>query len=406
MSSDVAIHVRGLSKCYLTYEKPHHRLLQMLARGRKYYREFWALRDVTFDVKRGEVLGIIGRNGAGKSTLLQAICGTVTPTAGDVEIKGRVAALLELGAGFNPEFSGRENVFLNAAILGMTREEIEARFDAIVAFSELEDFINEPVKTYSSGMFVRLAFSVAVHVDPDILIVDEALSVGDMSFRNKCMERIQQLVAKGVTILFVTHDAGTLQMLCTRVIWLDHGQIEENGEPVQVSQNYYAALTGHNREPEVRAVATGPVPVQHDTGKALFTEVKLENEPGRIFAPGDTLRIKFALLAKEDLGPIVLNISIYRSDGDWVVGQTSRDAGVIWAPAKSGELRKGVIELAPLSLAPGDYHVSVGACTDDYSICYAITDLSLKFSVRSPVTHWGKFIHPSEWIPEDGDRMV
>ena len=176
MSSDIAIKVENLSKCYQLYEKPRDRLLQMLFRGhRQYYREFWALRDVSFEVKKGETIGIIGRNGSGKSTLLQMICGTLNPTSGSIQTHGRIAALLELGSGFNPEFTGRENVYMNASVLGLSKEEVDARFDEIVAFADIGDFIEQPVKTYSSGMYVRLAFAVIAHVDADILVIDEAL---------------------------------------------------------------------------------------------------------------------------------------------------------------------------------------------------------------------------------------
>jgi ABC-type polysaccharide/polyol phosphate transport system ATPase subunit len=398
MSSDTVLRVNDLSKCYQIYEQPRHRLMQSIFRRRKFYREFWALRGVSLEVKRGEVLGIIGRNGAGKSTLLQMICGTVGPTSGTIEVKGRVAALLELGAGFNPEFTGRENAFLNAAILGMTRSEIEARFDDIVAFADLAEFIDEPVKTYSSGMFMRLAFAVAIHVQPDILIVDEALSVGDIAFRNKCIERIQQLVTQGVTVLFVTHDISTLQLLCSRVVWLDHGHMKAVGDPIRVSQDYYAEMLGQKAD----GVPQVAMPVQQETGKAVFTDVHMTGGRGGEYAPGDALEVAFSLLAKEDLGPIVFNISIYRTDGDWVVGQTSRDIGIYWKAAAAGESRSGAVRLAPLSLAPGEYRIAVGACSADYTLCYALTDLTMRFAVRAPYPTWGKFIHPIAWISHDG----
>lgn len=398
MSSEVVLRVSNLSKCYQIYERPQHRLMQSIFRRRKYYREFWALRDVSLEVKRGEVLGVIGRNGAGKSTLLQAICGTASPTTGTIDVSGRVAALLELGAGFNPEFTGRENAFLNATILGMTQDEIAARFDDIVAFSELEEFIDEPVKTYSSGMFMRLAFAVAVHVSPDILIVDEALSVGDVAFRNKSLERIQDLVANGLTVLFVTHDISTLQLLCSRVVWLDHGRVKGEGDPIRVSQDYYADMLGHKAEGALQL----PMPIQQETGKAVFTDVRMTGGRDDEFAPGESLEIAFALTAKQDLGPIVFNISIYRADGDWVIGQTSRDVGIYWKAAAAGETRTGTVRLAPLSLAPGEYRVALGACSDDYTLCYALTDLTMRFAVRAPYPTWGKFIHPIAWISHDG----
>ena len=239
MSSEFAIRVDGLSKCYHIYDKPRDRLMQMLARGKKqFYHEFWALKDVSFSVGRGETVGIIGRNGSGKSTLLQMICGTVSPTSGVVNTRGRVAALLELGAGFNTEFTGRENVLLNAEILGFSREEMVSRMEGVLAFSELGDFLDQPVKTYSSGMYSRLAFSIAIHVDPEILIVDEALSVGDARFVAKCMRRIKDIQDQGATILFVSHDVGSVRTLCERAIWLDKGRLAEQGDVFPVTGRY------------------------------------------------------------------------------------------------------------------------------------------------------------------------
>lgn len=201
-SDNVAICIDGVSKYFEIYEKPAHRLLQMIFRGhRQYYRPFWALHDISFEVKRGECVGIIGRNGAGKSTLLQIITGTLTPSAGKVHIKGRVAALLELGSGFNPEFTGRENVYLNASILGLTNKEIDARYDDIVAFADIGEFIDQPIKSYSSGMVVRLAFAVVAHVDADVLIVDEALSVGDAFFTQKCMRFLRRFMKDNTVLL-------------------------------------------------------------------------------------------------------------------------------------------------------------------------------------------------------------
>ncbi|UVL38918.1 ABC transporter ATP-binding protein [Pseudomonas sp. B21-040] len=234
--NDYAIRVTDISKFYEVYASPRDRLKQFFLpvlrkifgqSGRQYYKEFWALKDVSFEIKRGETVGIIGRNGAGKSTLLQIICGTLHPSQGSIETNGRIAALLELGSGFNPEFSGRENVFLNAAVLGLSRKEAESRFDDIVAFSEIADFIDQPVKTYSSGMYVRLAFSVIAHVDADILIVDEALAVGDVFFQQKCMRFLRAHQEKGGTVVFVSHDTSAVVNLCERGVLLT-----KNGPPI------------------------------------------------------------------------------------------------------------------------------------------------------------------------------
>jgi lipopolysaccharide transport system ATP-binding protein len=245
-SSDVAIQVEQLSKVYLMYEWPTDRLKQFIyprlqklvgKPPRRYFREFWALRDVSFEVKKGETVGIIGRNGSGKSTLLQLICGTLTPTGGSVRTNGRVAALLELGSGFNPEFTGRENVYMNSAILGLSKKEVDERFDNIAAFADIGQFIEQPVRTYSSGMLVRLAFAVIAHVDADILVVDEALSVGDAVFVQRCMRFIRQFQENG-TLLFVSHDVNSVINLCRSTIWLDHGRMRESGETLAVTEAY------------------------------------------------------------------------------------------------------------------------------------------------------------------------
>jgi len=239
MSSDNAITVKGLGKSYHIYKRPQDRLMQSFLWGRKkLYRDFWALKDVSFDVKRGETVGIIGRNGSGKSTLLQIICGTLKPTAGEVEVNGRIAALLELGSGFNPEFTGRENVYLNAAILGLEREEIDERYDRIIEFADIGSFIDQPVKTYSSGMYVRLAFAVVVNVDPEILVVDEALSVGDMFFQAKCMTKMKQLRDRGVTLLFVSHNIGSVKSICNKAVMLQDGVMTCSGDTNTVIERY------------------------------------------------------------------------------------------------------------------------------------------------------------------------
>lgn len=255
MSCDYAIRVQDVSKCFHTYEKPADRLKQfVIPRMQRwagdppthYGREFWALRGISFDVARGETVGIVGRNGSGKSTLLQIICGTLSPTAGHVSKSGRIAALLELGSGFNPEFSGRENIYLNGAVLGLSREEIESRFDAIVAFADIGDFIEQPVKAYSSGMAVRLAFAVQAQVDPEILIVDEALSVGDARFQAKCFERLKQLKATGTSILLVTHASEQVVTHCDRAVLLDGGRLEMVAKPRPVINRYLDLLFGRD----------------------------------------------------------------------------------------------------------------------------------------------------------------
>ena len=235
---DIAISVKNLGKCYHIYDRPQDRLKQSFLWGRKkLFRDFWALQNVSFEIRKGETIGIIGRNGSGKSTLLQLICGTLTPTTGEVQINGRVAALLELGSGFNSEFTGRENVYMNASLLGLSRQEIDAKYDDIVAFADIGDFVDQPVKTYSSGMVMRLAFAVISHVDADILIIDEALAVGDAVFIQKCMRFIRSFQEHG-TLIFVSHDTASVQNLCKTSIWLGNGKIQKVGPSKNVVEAY------------------------------------------------------------------------------------------------------------------------------------------------------------------------
>lgn len=250
MSSENTIEISGLGKCYQVYEKPRDRLLQMLLgrTGRRYYKEFWALRDVDFTIPKGKVYGILGKNGAGKSTLLQIVCGTLAPTTGTVAVRGKVAALLELGSGFNPEFTGIENIYMNAQLLGLKREEVDAKLEQIIAFADIGDHVHQPVKTYSSGMFARLAFSVTIHVEPDILIVDEALSVGDAWFQHKSMARMRKLMESGCTVLFVSHSIDAVRALCDHAIWIEGGRVKMQGGVTEVTNAYMnEVFIEHNR---------------------------------------------------------------------------------------------------------------------------------------------------------------
>ena len=293
MASEIAIKVENLSKCYQIYGQPHDRLKQSIyprlqrlvgKQPKQYHREFWALKDISFEIKKGETVGIIGRNGSGKSTLLQMICGTVSPTAGIVQSRGRVAALLELGAGFNSEFTGRENVLLNAAILGFSREDMEERMVQVLDFSELGEFLDQPVKTYSTGMYARLAFSIAIHVDPEILIVDEALSVGDTRFVAKCMRRINDIKNQGTSILFVSHDVGSVRTLCERAVWLDKGRLVEQGHVFPVTGRYMEFMFKEEKtvENNLREKVTlqNETPLQDNDDLLMQNPFPVENQVG------------------------------------------------------------------------------------------------------------------------------
>jgi lipopolysaccharide transport system ATP-binding protein len=280
MSSELIISVENLGKKYDIYAKPADRLKQMILprvgramglNGLKYHEEFWALRDVTFSIRRGETVGIIGRNGSGKSTLLQMICGTLHPSEGEIRTSGRIAALLELGAGFNPEFTGEENVYLSGLLYGIPEKELRKRFDSILAFADIGDFINQPVKTYSSGMYVRLAFAIAAHVDADTLVIDEALSVGDVRFTQKCMRFLRDFQKRG-TLLFVSHDTTAVTNLCDRAIWLDRGRRVLDGETKEVVERYLAEQHAADRSQAGESVVLRPTALKTVKDRAQPTK--------------------------------------------------------------------------------------------------------------------------------------
>lgn len=320
-SQEAVISVKDISKYFEIYEKPSHRLWQMICRGHKqFYRPFWALADISFDVAKGECVGIIGRNGAGKSTLLQIITGTLAPSSGNVEVKGRVAALLELGSGFNPEFTGRENVYLNASILGLTKEEIDSKYNAIVAFADIGEFIDQPVKSYSSGMVVRLAFAVVAHVDADVLIVDEALAVGDTFFTQKCMRFLRHFMETN-TVLFVSHDVAAVNSLCNRAILLEHGRIKLLGSPKEVTEMYledmFESLQGKSEQPRTeRSSSSGNGSLLLPAGEEDFRDMRQDilinstlrndiqvspfNEDGAAFGKGGASIVQVLLVDKNE----------------------------------------------------------------------------------------------------------
>ena len=397
MSSETAISVTHLSKCYQIYDKPRDRLMQMLARGRKqYFREFWALRDVSFTVGKGETIGIIGRNGSGKSTMLQMICGTLNPTSGTIQTNGRVAALLELGSGFNPEFTGRENVYVNGAVLGLTKQEIDTRFNDIVNFADIGDFIDQPVKTYSSGMMVRLAFAVIAHVDANILVVDEALSVGDAFFTQKCMRFLRAFMETG-TILFVSHDLASVKSLCNRAIWLEKGCVLQEGSPKDVCEAYLQAfyeqqqgkssmtklittpasestaeplkdqrlefINRSNLRNDLQLFAFDPAAPSFGKGGAHITEVQLLDRNGAPLAwmvGGEQVTLSVSGLTQDDLDSPIVGFYVKDRLGQILFGDntclTYKDAPVFCAAGET--LRAEFVFDMPL-LPSGDYSITV-----------------------------------------------
>lgn len=302
MSFDAfAIQAENLGKTYDLYDRPIHRLLHSLFPRRFQGQEFVALQGVSFTLKRGEVLGVIGHNGAGKSTLLQLICGTLKPSSGSLQVKGRIAALLELGAGFNPEFTGRENIFLSGAIFGLSLAEIEAKYDEIVAFSGVEAFIDQPVKTYSSGMFVRLAFAIATSVNPEILVIDEALSVGDGAFARKSFDRIMAMREAGATILFCSHSMYHIESICDRALWLERGHVRLVGRPDEVTRCYLGDQLSASAAPETAQPAPTVL-----AGQARILKIEASSGAQRgnrltLRSRQDELRVQVDFCFDEDL---------------------------------------------------------------------------------------------------------
>ena len=322
MSSEIAIRIRGLGKTYRVFARPEDRLKQMfLGHWRKYYHEFWALQNLDLEVHRGETVGIVGKNGSGKSTLLQMICGTLTPTCGLCEVHGRVAAMLELGAGFNPDFTGKDNVFLNGAILGMDRSAMGKRYDAIAAYADIGEFIDQPVKTYSSGMYARLAFAVAINVDPDILVIDEALSVGDEAFQRKCFARIREIRDSGATVLFVSHSPGSIIQLCDRALLLDHGHRLLTSAPKTIIAKYQKLVYAPPEKEaaireEILALDASGIPQTTTMGmESPQTATAAANETAGQYDPNMTPKSTVEYVSR---GVVISNAMIINERGDRV----------------------------------------------------------------------------------------
>ena len=403
LQTQIAISVSNISKCYQTYEKPIHRLTQALSgANKKLYTEFWALKDTDFEVGRGETFGIIGQNGSGKSTLLQIVAGTLRPTTGTVNANGRIAAILELGAGFNPEFNGVENARLNAAIIGVDEKEFQRNLPEIMAFSGLGDFIHKPVKTYSSGMYVRLAFSVSISLKPDILIIDEALAVGDARFQRKCFRKLETLKSEGVTILFVSHSMESVVSHCDRVLFLDKGRIQQIGEPKQVVNQYLDALFKSENEPctDHSATQTGrsigevqantqkdhlglnydsgkdncinrqgynPQEYRWGDGRAQIIDYQLLRN-GQQFnhqcEKGDTLCLRFCTYFKQPFKNLIYGMTIKTTDGKTVYGTNNRLKNQLFSVLHQDQVTEIEFEFTA-NLAAGDYFVSLGVAVDD-----------------------------------------
>ncbi|MEO5899102.1 MAG: ABC transporter ATP-binding protein [Ilumatobacteraceae bacterium] len=376
--SDLALEVSHLTKTFRLHREKTNSLKALVAsRGRRnVYEDFVALKDITFSVKEGEVFGVIGHNGSGKSTLLKCMAGILQPNAGSVRVEKRMSALLELGAGFHPELSGRDNVFLNAAILGMGRRDIAARFDDIVSFSQLEQFIDSPVKTYSSGMYIRLAFAVAINVDPRLLIVDEILAVGDITFQQRCLEKFVEFRNEGRTIVIVTHDLTSVKNMCDRAIWLTHGVISGEGDPADLVESYTATMLGD------RSGADGST--RRGSGELQIERVEMfvgSEVPVKRFRTGEDVLLRLHYRAVTAVPRPVFGLVIERTGGATITAPTTRDVALV-PDLVDGT---GVIEvlLPSVSLLPGTFDLHTTVTDFNRQHVYDNLHLALRFDVMT-----------------------
>ena len=382
-----AIDFQGVSKSYAIYDSPGDRLKELAAFNRlRFHRDFWALRDITFEIPRGETFCIIGENGSGKSTLLQLVAGILQPSSGSVSVRGRVSALLELGSGFNPEFTGRDNVYLNAAILGLSSREIDAKYKSIEQFAEIGDFINRPVKTYSSGMAVRLAFAVAIHVDPEILLVDEALAVGDIYFRQRCMRKVHELRAQGITILFVSHAIGDVKAVGDRTLWLEEGRAKELGETDLVVAKYLAAMTEKDSAYITHEKRTAPRPTTRSIAPEIADRIPnidhrfgdtraevlgiaildLRGRPLQLLSPLSHIVVRISVRAKEEIPRPIVGF-VFRNH-----------LGIDFAATNTALEETDLAPMMPGDITTVDFHVQLPELYPSYfSFSPAIADGTL-----------------------------
>lgn len=431
MSSNVVITVSNLSKSYQIYAQPRDRLKQFILprmqrffglQPKQYCRDFWALKDISFEVRRGETIGVLGRNGSGKSTLLQMISGTLTPSAGEISIGGKITALLELGAGFNPEFSGRENVFLNAAIFGLAREKIEQKFEEIAAFADIGEFIEQPVKTYSSGMYARLAFAVATALDPEILVIDEILSVGDVFFQARCMRKLDEFRERGGTVFFVTHDTYSVERICTRAIVLDKGRKVFEGTTADAVNVYYkmsreeSCVTARptiDSQPvtEIQIEAALALPVVEpitvrrdhvvDDGTVYIDQVYVLNAHGESslnHLVGDWITVKLHVHFLEDYDQLDFGVGIRDRSGTLICGAHTFYSIDSFGPVRANEHRVLTARIKA-ELVPGEYLLIAGLAQHDslqnYRECYGLYDFAA-ISITGNRKFWGAVRVPTE----------
>lgn len=411
--SGVAIRATHLSKCYQLYQRPQDRLKQFLWQGRRqYFRELWALKDVNLTVTPGEVIGIVGQNGSGKSTLLQLICGTLTPTSGDIQVHGRIAALLELGAGFNPEFTGRENVIMCATIMGLSQSDIAASIESIIDFSGVRDFIDQPVKTYSSGMYVRLAFSVAINVDPNILVIDEALSVGDGAFARKSFSRIMQMRDAGKTILFCSHSLFQIESLCTRTIWINQGKVIADGDSAQVVSAYQGFLDKNALDTRIDSFATSTLESSNETGfmpgSARFKSIKIlvdgKNHQETVIHGGRSdLAVHVAFSSDPALPQPNVAVTLHAMDGRTLTSAATWEDNIVLHRTAEG-VGEICLRINQIPLLKGEYQVNVYLLCERGLHVYDSAERVATLTVQQTGRLQGYFSTPHQWEHVDASQ--
>src|SRR3989442_354621 len=403
--------VQGLGKQFRRYHRDRPvTLKEAVVRGLRQMKpveQFWALREVSCSVAAGRTIGVIGNNGAGKSTLLRLIGGVGRPDEGSVQVHGRIGALLDLGVGFHPDLTGRENVFVSGVIAGLTRHEVAQRFDSIVAFAELQQSIDSPLRTYSSGMQMRLAFAVAIHTEPEILLIDEVLAVGDLAFQRKCLQRIAQFKAEGCTILLVSHDATLIQQLCDEVLWLRGGRLVAHGDPEVVVGQYVAEMTAETRlrTPTKRPALCTPTGTELRVNENRFGSLELEIVSVRLLdseglpltelESGAALCVEIEYLAPQSIDAPIFSVTIYREDGVTCYDTSTAAAGLS-LPTIQGQGQL-TLHLERLDLSGGQYYVDVGVCERDWTYAYDYHWHVYPLSVRPTGTEKGILHPPHRW---------
>lgn len=405
MNEEPIIRFEHVSKQFTYSQDKSQTILEVLIsairqpkRG-KNKRHIFALDDISFDIFPGQSVGIIGRNGSGKSTALKLATRIIKPTDGRILVKGRVSALLELGAGFHPDLTGRENIFLNASLLGLTKEEVDVRYDDIVAFSELGEFINMPVKHYSSGMYMRLGFSVAIHIQPDILIVDEILAVGDQAFQTKCLDRIYDLKRQGVTIIMVSHNLNVIRQICSHLIWIENGVMKMVGTAEEVSERYQAYTDNLDAEEMTQVEAKGDF-ARAGSGEVEITAVRLLNKDGvesKLFNTNDSLTIEMEFFAHKPMPEPEFGLAIFRNDGVHVNGPNTKLAQLEMGTVEGAGVVRYTIPSLPL--LPAGYYVTTAVHDSRYGYTYDHHERAYTFRVTEGGTHekWGLLAIDSQW---------